>query len=314
MQKICIYGIGGVGGYFGGKIAYEIQQQQKETQVYFIARGPHLAAIQQQGLVLNSSEQQGMRCYPTLATERIQEIPTPDLCIVSVKGYDLDIAAQALAAHIKKSTIILPLLNGVDIYDRLRRHISTGIILPSCVYIRAYIEQPGVVAETGSGGQIICGDDPGVPEFDPHPLLTFFEQMHIRCTWQADPSAAIWGKYMFIASYGLVTTYSDKTLGEVMDDQELAATTRSIIREIWSIANQSGVSFSEEVIESAFQKAKVFPSDTTTSYQRDVTTKGKKNEGDLFGGTILRLGEKFGVATPATEAIYRAIEERLCQN
>lgn len=314
MHNICIYGIGGVGGYFGGKIAYEVQKQHKEMQVYFIARGAHLTAIQHQGLLLNSSEQQGMRCSPTLATERMQEVPTPDLCLVCVKGYDLDVAAQALALHIKESTIILPLLNGVDIYERLRRHISNGIILPSCVYIRAYIEQPGVVAETGSGGRIICGYDPGVPKFDPHPLLAFFEQVHLRCTWQDDPSAAIWEKYMFIASYGLVTTYSNKTLGEVMDDPELAATTRHIIREIWGIANQSGVSFSEEMIDSAFQKAKVFPYDTTTSYQRDVTAKGAKNEGDLFGGTILRLGKKFGVATPVTETIYRAIKERLCQS
>lgn len=252
-----------------------------------------------------------MRCVPTLATDNIRDLPAPDLCIICVKGYDLEAVAQNLALHIRDSAVIVPLLNGVDIYDRLRQHIKNGIILPSCVYIGAYIEQPGVVAETGKGGQIICGYDPSVSAFDPQPLLAFFEQMQIRCTWQDNPYPAIWEKYMFIASFALTTTYSGKTLGEVMDDKELAETTRSIIREIWNIALKSGVNFSEEIIESAFQKAKVFPYDATTSYQRDVIAKGAKNEGDLFGGTILRLGQKFDVPTPAAAKIYRAIEERV---
>lgn len=311
MQNIWIYGIGGVGGYFGGKIAYKIQRQQREEQVYFIARGAHLAAIQQQGLVLNSSEQHGMGCVPTLAVENTKDLPAPDLCLICVKGYDLEAAAQNLAPHIRDSTLILPLLNGVDIYDRLRRHIKNGIILPACVYIRAYIEQPGVVAETGKGGQIICGYDPAVSAFDPQPLLAFFEQMQIRCTWQDNPYPAIWEKYMFIASFGLTTTYSGKTLGEVMEDKELADTTRAIIREIWNIALKSEVKLPEESIETAFQKARIFPYDTTTSYQRDVMAKGAKNEGDLFGGAILRLGQKFDVPTPATAKIYHAIEEKL---
>ena len=312
IQHICIYGIGGVGGYFGGKIAYEAQQQQDVNKhISFIARGEHLAEIQKHGLLLNSSEKQGMRCLPNLASDTIHDVPPLDLCLICVKGYDLENVVTSLAPYIKESTIIVPLLNGVDIYDRIRPQLSKGIVLPSCVYVRSYIEQPGVVAETGNGGKIVCGYDPSAADFDPSELLAFFEQMNIQCVWQDDPAPAIWEKYMFIASFGLMTTYSGKTLGKIVDSEEDTATTQAIMREILEISRKSGVNLPENVMESAFGTAKVFPYDTTTSYQRDVMAKGTKNEGDLFGGTIIRLGKKFGVPTPVTERIYTAIEERL---
>lgn len=88
IKYVCIYGIGGVGGYFGGKIAHEINKGNRTIQVYFIGRGEHLKAVQQQGLYLVTDKEKFL-CFPNIATDNIRHIPTPDLYLLGVKGYDL---------------------------------------------------------------------------------------------------------------------------------------------------------------------------------------------------------------------------------
>jgi len=114
IKSVCVYGIGGVGGYFGGRIAHEISKGRRAIQVYFIGRGEHLKAIQQHGLNLITDKEEFI-CFPNIATDNIGHIPTPDLYLLCVKGYDLDNAVASISKNISADTIVLPLLNGVDI-------------------------------------------------------------------------------------------------------------------------------------------------------------------------------------------------------
>ncbi|GAK53296.1 2-dehydropantoate 2-reductase [Candidatus Moduliflexus flocculans] len=306
INNICVVGVGGVGGYFGGLMVHSFASGK---QISFIARGAHLAQIRERGLMLNTSSRQGLVCTPTLATDRLEDAPTPDLYLLCVKSYDLaDVAAQ-MSRNINEKTIVLPLLNGVDIYERIREELATGIVLPACVYVGTHIAQPGVVTQKGGDGAILCGPDSRHPEFDAAPLLKLFEQAQIQCTWNRDPYPAIWEKFMFIAAFGLVCVASDNTLGEVMADAEALAQTRGIMEEILAIARVKGVNFADDVVERSLAKAGNFPPETKTSYHRDVETPGKRNEGDLFGGAILRMGEEFGVPTPVTRQMYAMIQK-----
>jgi 2-dehydropantoate 2-reductase len=315
MRNICIYGIGGVGGFFGGKIAYEIMQGGDETKkVFFIARGSHLAEVRKHGLILNTTDRRGMICKPTLATNKIEEIPAPDLCLLCVKGYDLEGAVKALAGNIHPSTITIPLLNGVDIYERIRRFLSDGIVLPACVYVATHIERPGVVTQTGGDGVILCGNDPNIADFDPEGLMGFFSQMRIKFKWSHDPYPDIWKKYVFIASFGLVSAYSGHTLGEIVEDRQSRELVQGIMREIVSIAEKRGVELPEGIVPSSIEMAKNFPYETKTSYQKDVEARGRLNEGDLFGGTIIQLGQDLGMSTPITRRVYAGIQEKLEQS
>ena len=309
LKNICIFGVGGVGGYFGGRIAYEIAQQKNSPQkVFFIARGKHLAHIQRQGLILNTAEKQGLLCKPAMATDRVEDIPTPDLYLLCVKSYDLDGTVNAISKNMNRDTIVIPLLNGVDIYERIRHILQTGIVLPACVYVGTHIEQPGVVTQKGGDGAILCGKDPRVPDVNPQEITDFFTRLHINFQWKDDPYPDIWGKYLFISAFGLVTAYSGETLGEVMADPETKGLVRQIMAEVVAIAAKKGVQLPENSLEVALNKANNFPYDTKTSYQRDVATRGKKNEGDLFGGTIVRMGRELGVQTPVTQRIFTEIQ------
>jgi 2-dehydropantoate 2-reductase len=312
LNNIWIYGVGGVGGYFGGKLAYSIKRNHEtDKRVFFIARGEHLDAINQDGLILNTAEQNGIRCIPYQATDKIETVPDPDLCLLCVKSYDLDSTVRSLAGKVKDKTIVIPLLNGIDIHERVRTILKAGMVLPACAYVGTHIEIPGTVTQKGAPGIILCGNDPAFKNFSYEPLITLFNDGNIKFNWVDDPFPAIWEKFIFISAFGLVTAYSEKTLGEVTADNRLQGLVEKIMDEIVAIAEKKGISLPAGIVETSIGKAKNFPFETKTSYQRDVETKGKRNEGDLFGGTIIRMGKKLGVPTPITESIYREIERRL---
>lgn len=312
MNDIWIYGVGGVGGYFGGKLAYSIEHNHETgKRVFFIARGEHLNAIKRDGLILNTAEQDGIRCIPFQATDRIEAMPDPDLCLLCVKSYDLDSTVRSLAGKVKDKTIVIPLLNGIDIHERVRTILKAGIVLPACAYVGTHIEKPGIVTQKGAPGIILCGNDFAFKNFNHEPLITLFNDGNIRFNWVDDPFPAIWEKFIFIAAFGLVTAYSEKTIGEVTVDPELQGLVEKIMDEIVAIAGKKGISLPSGIVETSLGKANNFPFETKTSYQRDIETKGKRNEGDLFGGTIIRVGKELGVPTPTTQNIYKKIGLRL---
>jgi 2-dehydropantoate 2-reductase len=309
-RNIWIYGVGGVGGYFGGKIAHAIEHMGlSEKRVFFIARGRHLEEIQKNGLTLNTSDRSGIICRPERATDTIDGLPAPDLCLVCVKSYDLPDVVQALTPKINDETVVMPLLNGVDICERIRDILDKGIVLPACVYVGTHIDKPGVVSQKGGDGIILCGADPQRPGFAPGTLIAFFGEVGIRFEWRDDPRKAIWEKYLFIASFGLVTVLSGKTLGGVFADDSLRALVRGIMNEIVSIAKKKGIDLAEDVVAVSLARAGNFPFDAKTSFQRDVETRGGRNEGDLFGGTIIKMGGALGVETPITRSVYERIRK-----
>ena len=206
-------------------------------------------------------------------------------------------------------TIILPLLNGVDIRERLRNHIKSGIILPACVYVSSYIEEPGTVVQSGKPGRMILGPDPEHPDYHPIELLQLLNRASIICDWEKDAHHAIWEKYIFIASFGLVSARFDRTLGEIVEDHDLKNLVRKIMEEIYQIAVAKKISLPANVVEDSIRKAQMFPRDTQTSLQRDIRQKKEKNELDLFGRTIIDQGKRFNIPTPVTKKLYDELLE-----
>ncbi len=307
--NICVMGVGGVGGYFGGKLAHAFPATSNSpARIFFLARGKHLEAITRNGLLLESPELGKVICKPTLATQRMSDLPEIDIFLICVKGYDLMEVATLIKNYVKENTIILPLLNGADIHERIRRKIKTGIILPACVYVSAHIEEPGVVVHIGKPGKIILGKDPVRPDYIPHRLLRAFEESSIDCEGKDDASPAIWEKYIFIASFGLVSARYDRTLGEILEQPSLKKEVAEIMNEVCSIASKKNIRLPEGIVELSLKKAATFPRDTQTSLQRDIRQKKGRNELELFGGTIIDLGKKLGIPTPTTEKICRELE------
>jgi 2-dehydropantoate 2-reductase len=306
IRNIGILGTGGVGGFFGGKLCLGADIQ---TKVCFLARGRHLEEIKEHGLTLKTEKEGELLCRPALATNSIDQLPALDLCLLSVKGFDLLPLLHQLKDRVSEETVLLPLLNGVDIYDRVRSVIDKGIILPACVYVGTHIERPGVVAQNGGACKILFGPDPKHRDYAPEALLQLFRRAGILHDWKHNISTSIWGKFIFIASFGIVTAAHDKTIGEVLDDEELRDEVMEIMNEIISIAPRVGVSLPSNTTETAMKKGMTFPYETRTSFQRDFAVGSKADERDLFAGAILNLAKDLGLEAPKTEELLAKLEQ-----
>ncbi|MFW6287372.1 MAG: ketopantoate reductase family protein [bacterium] len=311
-MNIAVVGVGGVGGYFGGKLT-KLLDSNLNHKIHFIARGNHLKKIIRNGLILDA-EEGTILCRPTTATDDISTLPMLDICMICVKSYDLNNILKQLQQKIMDNTIILPLLNGVDIVYRIRNNIKQGIILPSCVYIGSHIKEPGIVIQRGGSCIIHTGRDPqsnNLAEDNKfiNNLLNLLNKAEIKYNWHQNPYNEIWSKFMFIASFGLVTAAFKKSIGEVLESKELSTYVKNTMNEISNIAKYKRIDLEKNIIEKSFKKAIKFPYETKTSFQRDFEQSGKKDERDLFGGVIIRLGRESGINVQTTEYLYGIIEK-----
>jgi len=300
-MNICFFGVGGVGGYYGALLTKYFNETGKGN-TYFIARGKHKDAILENGLLLKKEGgKEEIRIKPYFCADTVNDLPVFDIVVVSVKGYDLESVTKEVSKISDKNSIILPLLNGADIYERMRQHLRIGYILPSCVYLGTHIESPGVIFQKGGSCQISIGKDPLNPEFYPNKLIKLFQSADILIEFFEDVNIEIWTKYIFIASFALVTATYNKTIGEVANDGNLGLLARNIMQEIVLIAKALQIELPSDIVETSFSKANQFPVETKTSFQRDVETKGRQSEWDLFGGTVIRYAERFNIPANNTK-------------
>ena len=319
IRNIMVVGIGGIGGLMGARLAAGCapaggrgpaggrSRSGGGRHLTFIARGPHLEAIRAAGLLLVSPDGTSARVRPDLATDRLEQAPGPDLVFVCVKGYDLAETADRLARVVREDTAIVPLLNGADIAARIRSRVERGAVLPACIYVSSRVREPGAVEHVGGAGMVHLGPDPARPGLGPGELPALLEGSGIPFRWYGDPAPAVWTKYVFIAAFGLVTAAHRADLGRVLAGEELVGQARAVMEEIVRLAAVRGVGLAADVVESSLRIAASFPPATRTSYQRDIEAGAARNEGDLFAGTILRMGGELGVPTPVTAELAAAI-------
>lgn len=305
IKNIAIIGVGGVGGYFGGKLCPD-----PELIIYFLARGEHLKEINKNGLIVSTAENPEQICRPALAAGNFDDFPMLDFCFICVKSYDLQQVLIKAKKVISDKTIIIPLLNGIDIYERIRDVIPSGIILPACVYMSTFIEKPGKVTQKGGSCKIFFGNDPRYAEFVPNKIFNLFDKNKIKYAWLTNPYFEIWKKFIFIAPFSLVTACYNKTIGQVMQSEEMKIHITSIMKEILSLSIKKGINLPESIIEDSLKAGSSFPFETKTSFQRDFENLSKPDERDLFGGSIFRLEKQYGVDTPLTRYIFNKLQNK----
>ncbi|WP_409227319.1 ketopantoate reductase family protein [Gudongella sp. SC589] len=307
-RKICVYGIGGVGGYLGGMLA---NASSDKLEVYFIARGKHLMAIDKNGLTLATPSKGEIKCHPTKVVDNVDDLPIMDYVFLTVKGYDLMDAVKDINKISNENTVIIAPLNGVDIYERIKEWLDKGIVLPSCIFVTSSVNGPGKVVHKGGTTLLVFGKDPQFESYYPSELLEILNESEIPYRWERRPETTIWEKFIMFSPFALVTAYSGKSFGEVMEDQEHKGLIRSIMEEVVDLAKAKGIPVKDSLIETYLGNAQFYPYETRTSYQRDIESGRGKDEGDLIGGTIIRLGKEYGVPTSVAEIVYGKIRSKI---
>ncbi|WP_316841176.1 2-dehydropantoate 2-reductase [Pedobacter gandavensis] len=310
IKKLTVIGLGGVGGYFGFKLANRYSNQE-ELSISFVARGETFEIVKKSGLTLLSPEHENPIAHPAGIYQQFSEIPDTDVFLICVKEYDLEKVCLELKDKIKTDTVILPLMNGVDIYERIRKVITNGIVLPACVYVASHIKEKGTVEHKGNAGKIVLGNDPKNPDYDAQQLVDLMKSAGIDIQYKTDAFPDIWTKFFFIASFGLVSARYNQSIGQINEVPELRERATLIMEEIKAIATRKNIAIPAEIIENTFNKAATFPYATPTSLQLDIQAKKEQTELELFAGAIMDYGKALELPVLESTRIYEEIKAGL---
>ena len=296
--RIAVVGIGGVGGYVGGRLAACFEDSQ-EAEVVLAARGENEKAIREQGLKLITPEgEQTVR--PRLVSAA--EIGEPDLVLLCTKEYDLEETALSLRDQIGSRTAILPLLNGVDNFERIARVVPGAEIWRGCIYIVSKLVAPGVVEKTGSICLIYFGSGNAKTEKSEF-VESLFARAGIEAYWAEDISSKVWEKFVFISSLAGATSVLNTTIRGVLSDERGVKLLYELYDEIKRVAAAKKIEISETEVRQKFDNLKNLPAEATSSMHRDFSL-GRRAELESLVGYVIDEAKRLNVPVPAYEKIY----------
>jgi 2-dehydropantoate 2-reductase len=303
--RAAVFGTGGVGGYFGGKLALAGHD------VTFIARGQHLAAIQNAGLQVNSVHGD-FTVRPALASDDPSSDVPFDYVIVAVKNYQLRAALPAIAKLVAENTTVVPLLNGVGAAGTLAEQIDRNRIIGGFCVVFSEVEAPGVIRQKSEVQRVVIGELDGSTSPRVDRLANAWNQAGVEAIASEDIHSAMWDKFVFIASLSGVTSLTRSTVGEMLAQAATRDFYIQALDEAARIGRNRGVALAEDVVDRRLAFAEGLEHDATTSMQRDVAD-GHRFELEAFNGALVRMANEAGIPAPAHEAIYALLLPALAQ-
>jgi 2-dehydropantoate 2-reductase len=301
-MRIAIFGTGGVGGYFGGRLA------QAGEDVTFIARGEHLRAIQVQGLRIESRTGDFV-IFPATATDDVTAVGEVDLVVVGVKAWQVPEAARAMKPLVGSKTTVLPLQNGVDAAAQLVNELGFESVIGGLCRIVSYIVEPGHILHAGFKPSIIIGELDNQQTERIKRVEQVFKRAGVEITVAADIQVALWTKLLFIASFSGIGAVADAPAGVLRSDPKWRAQMVSAMEEIYALAHARGVKLPANSIDTVMAAVDALPEDATSSMHRDIAA-GKPSELESQNGAVVRMARESGIDAPTHALIYQRLTER----
>jgi 2-dehydropantoate 2-reductase len=302
-MKIAVMGAGGVGGYYGAVLA------RAGEDVTFIARGAHLQAMRQHGLKLETQSQGNFALPAVQATDKPAEIGPVDLILMATKAYDLESASAGLKPCLGPHTVILPLLNGVDIADRIASAVGKAHVLGGMCQISAAIQAPGSIRVVGPLNKIVFGELAGGTSPRVEAVQRTMRKAGVNSELSHQVLVDIWNKFLFICALGGVCTVTATVLGPVRSDPDTRALLIGVMDEVQALARKMGVPLQPTIAQDTLANIDKLPDGTRPSMLLSLE-QGGKLEVDALNGTVARLGKQLGVPTPINQFIFAALKLR----
>ncbi|HET6892409.1 MAG TPA: 2-dehydropantoate 2-reductase [Pyrinomonadaceae bacterium] len=298
-MRIAIFGTGGVGGYFGGRLAHA------GADVTFIARGEHLRAIQTAGLKVDSLYGDFV-IYPAKATDDVSEVGEVELVIVGVKAWQVPEAAREIRPLVGSNTTVLPLQNGVDAVPQLASELGAQRVVGGLCKIVSYLVEPGHIRHAGFTPSIVIGELDNERTDRIARIEQLFHRAGLEATIAPDIQVALWMKFLFIASFSGVGAVANAPAGKLRTDPELRAQMLRAMEEIYALAHARGIKLPPNSIDTVMTGVNALPDDATSSMHRDIAA-GKPSELDSQNGAVVRMGRESGIQVPTHEFIYQTL-------
>jgi len=298
-MRIAIFGVGGVGGYFGGRLA------QAGEDVVFVARGANLKALQTQGLRLDTLDGQSL-VLPVKAEADPAEVGLVDAVILGAKAWQVTDAAQSIRPMIGPDTFVVPLQNGVDAPSDLAKVLGREHVFGGLCYLVTLKVGPGHIRHAGMEPRVIFGElDNSVTE-RANRLLTAFSKAGVKAEIPPDIRVAMWQKFLFIATLSGVAAVTRAPAGIVRSVPEARQMLEGVANEVAAVAKALKVNLKPDSVALTMDVIDRLPADGTASMQRDIM-EGRPSELSTQNGAVVRLGLECGVPTPLNSFIYSAL-------
>jgi 2-dehydropantoate 2-reductase len=300
-MRFGIFGSGGVGGYFGGRLS------QAGHDVTFIARGRHLVAMRESGLRVESILGDFV-VHPVKATDDPHQVGIVDVILVAVKAWDIPVAAEAMKPMVGEDTIVVPLENGVDAPEQLASSLGGQHVLGGLCGISAFIGAPGVIRHVGVQPYLAFGELDHLPSKRVEDLKDVFTRLNgISVDTPADIHNALWEKFIFIAAVSGVGAVTRQPIGVYRAVPETRAILVCALEETVAVGRARSVALEENtadrILSTMIDRA---PVGMIASMQKDIM-EGRRSELEAQNGALVRMGREAGVATPVHAFLYASL-------
>jgi 2-dehydropantoate 2-reductase len=297
--RVAVVGAGGVGGYFGARLV------EAGEDVLFIARGAQLDALRFTGLSIVSPRGSAV-LGPQRATDDPAEVGPVDAVLLCVKTWQLADVVATLRPMLGPETTVVPFQNGVEAADQIVASLGPGPVLGGVAKIVALIEAPGRIRELGGPTAAAFAELDNRPSARVERLRDAFRRrLHLELR-PADIHAAVWSKFLFVATAGGVGAVARMPIGVLRRVPETRRLLESGMAEIAALARARRVCLPDDIVVRTMAFVDTLPSDGTASLQRDIAD-GRRSELDAWSGAVVRLGREAGVATPTHAFIYGSL-------
>jgi 2-dehydropantoate 2-reductase len=304
-MRIAVYGAGGVGGYFGGRLA------QAGAEVHFIARGAHLQALRERGLRVRSVR--GDFEVRARATDDPTDIGPCDFVLFCVKTFDTEAAAARLGPLVGEGTAVISLQNGVENEEKIARAVGEDHVMGGAAFIFAEIAEPGVILHTGGPTSITFGELDGHPSQRAKRLLAACEQAGFGAELSASIKTVLWAKLAFICAQAGMTAAVRLPIGEIRTAAAAWAAFSRLVAEVSAVAEADGNPVPQAAQERALALAQAVEPRSFSSLHDDLVA-GRRMELEALHGFVVRRAAQHGLAVPTSEAVYAILQPWAIRN
>jgi 2-dehydropantoate 2-reductase len=302
-MRIAIFGSGGVGGYFGGRLA-EIGED-----VTFIARGAHLEAMIKTGLQVDSIAGD-FTLNKLNATGTPKLVGNVDYVICAVKSWQVAAAAKAMRPMIGPQTLVIPMQNGVEAPSQLIEVLGADAVVGGLCAIIAFQTGAGHIKHNGANPLIRFGHLDGHADPRINTLSELFNRCHgVKSSIPNDVNVAMWQKFMLISAWSGVGAVTRAPAGVLLQQAETRQMLLGVMQEIYALAHALEIDMPADSIQKTMAVLESFPANSTTSMQRDLAD-GLPSELDAQNGAVVRLAEEVGVDTPLNRFILGSLRSQ----
>jgi 2-dehydropantoate 2-reductase len=294
-MRIVIMGAGGLGGYFGARLA------AAGNDVAFVARGAHLAAIRANGLRVESARGD-LHLRDVAATDDPVTLAPADVVMLAVKLWDTEAAAEAVKPLVRPGTAVVSFQNGVTKDEVLTRILGRQSVIGGVGQIGVVIASPGVIRHTGTMAKLIFGELDNTRSARVEALLAACTAAGIDAEIAPDINLAIWQKFAFLVPMAACTASMRSTIGPIRANPRTRAFLADITREVVAVGRALGVQLADDFAEERMAFVDTLPPQMTASMQGDLA-RGNRLELPWFSGAVVELGKQAGIPTPLNRAV-----------